>query len=167
MSLYRLGRVSPCVVVLFSQGACSSNSEEGEANFKFGSSDMKAVAGGDWQGTLTLGGSATTYTLTLDYAAPSQPSSQPACTSRTLTGPACVTVSSMGFVGVLTSADSAFDGQAVSATFEVFGEELTNGQLMMKAGEHDLYASYGSGKFEGGNVSLKGNTVGSFTMSRP
>lgn len=150
--------VAPCV-------ACSSESGEERTEFSFGAPEMQAAAGGDWVGTLTLSGAPeTSYQLHLDHA---PPANQPACDSRTLVGPECISMSSMGFVGVLSSDDKRFEQAAVTAIFEVMGEDLSSGYLTISATPLSLSASYVDGAFVDGTADEGGTPAGTFTMQRP
>jgi hypothetical protein len=126
---------------------------------------MKAAAGGDWVGTMTLTGTPqTNYQMHLDYN-PSH--THPACDTRTLVEPECMIESSMGFVGVLSSDDAKFGQTPITAHFIVMGETLSNGLLSIEASPYALTASYLDGMFTGGNASQNGSPAGTFTMQRP
>lgn len=151
---------------LLTQAGCGSRDDDGGGQFSFGAAEMKAAAGGDWTGTLTLTSAPeTTYQLHLEYQSPG--GSQPACDSRTLASPACITMSGMGFTGVLSSADKSFAETPVTASFEVFGEDLESGSLSIDADTRSLVASYAKAAFSGGQVTDGGAQIGTFTMKRP
>jgi hypothetical protein len=145
--------------------ACSSSSKQDEQQpFSFGAPEMEAAAGGDWVGEIELAGAAQTgHQLHLDY---SPAHNHPACESRTLNDPMCVTTSSMGFVGTLSSDDKKFDSTPVHATFEVLGEHLTSGFLSIDTGSVLLNADFVQGAFTAGKASENGAPIGTFTLRR-
>ena len=131
-------------VLAFSLSACllmACGAEEEE--FRFGAAEMQNAVTGEWTGTLTVGGQPTTHSLHLERA---EPSARPMCENRTFAHPQCIDMTTMGLVGTLTTADKAYTDAAVSGSFDVYGFELSGGDLLFDAADLHFATSFSAGQ---------------------
>lgn len=114
----------PLVLVV----GCGSDSTASTtaADYHYGLPEMQKAVVGDYAGTLTPSGKApTAVTLHLDYAPPAP---KPACGSRVL----CIDESEIGLVGKFDAKDGSYTAAAVTGTFQVFGTELSSGNVSVR-----------------------------------
>ncbi|MCC6648419.1 MAG: hypothetical protein IT374_22965 [Polyangiaceae bacterium] len=155
------------LVATLSLAACggddSSTPATGDA-YEYTAADVRAVAAGDFKGAATLAGRpSTTLDLHLDHA---PPGAQPSCGNRELTHPLCVSTSSMRLTGTLSTADKSFEQVAVTASFDVYGEKLTQGALRVTAGATTFSFPWANGAFGAGTVSDASGAIGKATIGR-
>ena len=135
--------------------------------FHFGAADMEALATGDFTGTLTRPAKkATALTLHLDHVVKT---SQPACGSRELYHAECIDLSDLGVAGTLTTADKTLDAAKVTGGFQVYGLDLSQGQLSFTTPASETFTiAYANQAFQDGQVlGAKGEAAGSFTLAKP
>ncbi len=106
--------------------ACSSSS--GASDFTYAEADMRGAVLGTWQGNAEIDGEAVPFSLVLEQASGksrtqslSAPKVQPQCGSRSFVkaAAACISLSDMPVIGMLSSENPAFNG-AVEGHVQAF-----------------------------------------------
>lgn len=133
--------------------------------YAFGAAEVRAVTTGDFKGTTTIAGRpATTLTLRLDQAPAS--TTRAACGNRALMNPQCISTTSMQLTGTLSTDDRAFEAVAVKGSFDAYGEQLTQGTLLVVAGATTFSFPWSKGAFGAGTVVDAGGKIGDATLGR-
>jgi hypothetical protein len=153
--------------------ACSNKDEPA---FTYGEADMKAALLGTWQGSAELAGETIPFSLTLEQASAKSrtqgvraPGVQPQCGSRSFVKPAaaCLSITTMPVVGVLSSENPGLNG-AIDGSLDAYQTldaanlsiRLEDGTTLVGTVEGDAVSD---GLVQGGDLEHSG----SFSMSRP